>query len=453
MAMKKSPILRQAITVPVSSLKPYPNNPRKHTPKQIRQIADSILKFGFTNPVIIDKDDVIVAGHGRVEAAKLLGLVTVPAVRLEDLTPSDIRMYRFADNRLAEKSVWDDEMVSIELQNLVDDPTVEDVTLTGFDMAEIDIKLEGLSQPRKDPDDRVPALPEGAPVCRLGDLWAVGPHRLYCGDATKSASYARLLGNRRAQMVFCDLPYNVKIGGHVSGLGKVQHREFAMASGEMTSPEFADFMRKVFANLVAFSEKGSIHYQCIDWRHAAQMEAVGLEVYSELKNYCVWVKTNGGMGSLYRSRHEFVLVFKSGNGPHINNVELGRHGRYRTNVWEYAGMNSFGKGRDKKLASHPTVKPVAMVADAIYDCSNRGGIVLDACSGSGTTLVAAHRTGRRGFGIELDGRYADVTLKRLQEVTKSEPKLLPLEDSFEVVAKEREAENAASEAEAGRQAA
>jgi DNA modification methylase len=451
--MKKSPILRQAVTVPVSSLKPYPNNPRTHTPKQIRQIADSILKFGFTNSVIIDKDDVIVAGHDRVEAAKLLGLVSVPAVRLEDLTPSDIRMYRIADNRLAELSKFDDEIVSIELQNLVDDPTVEDVTLTGFEMAEIDIKLEGLSQPRKDPDDRVPALPEGAPVCRPGDLWAVGPHRLYCGDATKSSSYARLLADRRAQMVFCDLPYNVKVGGHVSGLGKVQHREFAMASGEMSASQFADFMKKVFANLVAFSVNGSIHYQCIDWRHAAQMEAVGLEVYSEIKNYCVWVKTNGGMGSLYRSRHEFVLVFKSGDAPHINNVELGRHGRYRTNVWEYAGMNSFGKGRDKKLASHPTVKPVAMVADAIYDCSNRGGIILDACSGSGTTVVAAHRTGRRGFGIELDCRYADVTLKRLQEATKQEPVLLPLEEPFDVIAKEREAENAVSETEAGRKAA
>ena len=251
MAMKKSPILRQAITVPVSSLKPYPNNPRKHTPKQIGQIADSVLKFGFTNPVIIDKDDVIVAGHGRAEAAKLLGLVSVPAVRLEDLTPSDIRMYRIADNRLAKQmSVWDDEMVSIELQNFVDDPTVDDVTLTGFTMGEIDHKLDGLNPARKDPDDQVPALPEGAPVCRPGDLWAVGPHRLYCGDATDLRSYARLLGHRRAQMVFCDLPYNVKIGGHVSGLGKVQHREFAMASGEMTDPEFGDFLRSVFSNLV-----------------------------------------------------------------------------------------------------------------------------------------------------------------------------------------------------------
>lgn len=453
MAMKKSPILRQAITVPVSSLKPYPNNPRAHTPKQIRQIADAILKFGFTNPVIIDKDDVIVAGHGRVEAAKLIGLVSVPAVRLEDLTPSDVRMYRITDNRLGELSGWDDEMVSIELQNLVDDPTVEDVTLTGFEMAEIDIKLEGLSQPRKDPDDRVPALPEGVPVCRPGDLWAVGPHRLYCGDATDPRSYARLLGARRAQMVFCDLPYNVKIDGHVSGLGKVQHREFAMASGEMSASEFDDFMRKVFANLFAFSVNGSIHYQCIDWRHAAQMEAVGLEVYSEIKNYCVWVKSNGGMGSLYRSRHEFVLVFKSGDEAHINNVELGRYGRYRTNVWEYAGMNSFGKGRDKKLATHPTVKPVAMVADAIYDCSDRGGIVLDACSGSGTTLVAAHRTGRRGFGIELDCRYADVTVKRLHEVTKCEPVLFPLEEPFSEVAREREAENAAGGVQASPKAA
>lgn len=452
MVMKKSPIMRQATTVPVSSLKPYSNNPRKHTPKQIRQIADIILKVGFTNPVIIDKDDVIVAGHGRVEAAKLLDMVSVPAIRLEDLTPSDIRMYRIADNRLGELSDWD-EKLSIELQNLVEDPTVDDVTLTGFDMGEIDIKLDGPTQARKDPDDRVPAMPETAPICRPGDLWAIGPHRLYCGDSTDSRSYARLLGNRQAQMVFCDAPYNVKISGHVSGLGKVQHREFAMASGEMTKTGFDEFLRKVFSHLVAFSDNGSIHFHCIDWRHAAQMETIGLEVYSEIKNWCVWVKSNAGMGSLYRSQHELVQVFKSGDAPHINNVQLGRYGRSRSNVWEFAGMNSFGKGRDKKLALHPTVKPVGLVAEAIYDCSDRDGIVLDAFAGSGTTLVAAHRTGRRGFGIELDCRYADVTLKRLQEVTKREPVLLPLEESFSEVAREREAENAAGGAQASRKAA
>jgi len=223
-----------------------------------------------------------------------------------------------------------------------------------------------------------------------------------------------------AQMIFTDPPYNVPIEGHVSGLGKLKHREFAMASGEMTEAEFTAFLATVFQNLAGHSAAGAIHFVCMDWRHLGEVLAAGKSAYSEFKNLCVWVKTNGGMGSLYRSQHELVFVFKSGTGPHINNIQLGKHGRNRTNIWTYPGITSFGKDRDAELARHPTPKPPSLVADALLDCSKRGGIVLDAFAGSGTTLVAAERTGRRGYGIELDSHYCDVIIRRLATAAKVE---------------------------------
>jgi DNA modification methylase len=239
-------------------------------------------------------------------------------------------------------------------------------------------------------------------------------------------------------MVFTDPPYNVPISGHVGGLGSIQHREFAMASGEMSQAEFTAFLQSVFGHLATFSVDGAIHFQCMDWRHVPEILAAGTAAYTDLKNICVWAKNNGGMGSLYRSQHEFVFVFKSGTAPHINNVELGRHGRYRTNVWSYAGVNSFGGDR-ADLSLHPTVKPVAMIADAIRDCSHRKGIVLDAFVGSGTTLIAAETTGRRGYGIEIDPLYCDVTIRRLHTVCGLEAVLEGTGQRFAEVESERAA--------------
>ena len=402
-------------SLPVGSLKPYDRNARTHSAKQIAQIAASIKAFGFNNPVLIDKDGGIIAGHGRVEAAKLLGIKTVPCVRLEHLTDAQKRAYILADNKLAEKAGWDPEILRIELQHLTSLDLDFDVSATGFEMPEIDVLLSDAA-PESDPADEVPAIEPGPAVTRLGDIWQIGPHRLICGDATKADTYARLLEGARAQMIFTDPPYNVKIEGHVSGLGSVKHREFAMASGEMTTSEFARFLSDVFANLAAHSIEGSVHFICMDWRHMNEVLAAASPVDSELKNLCVWAKTNGGMGSLYRSQHELVFVYKAGTAPHINNVELGKHGRYRTNVWSYAGANTFSKTRDNDLAMHPTVKPVALVADAILDCSKRKGIILDAFGGSGTTLVAAERTGRRGYAIELDPHYCDVIVRRVAKI-------------------------------------
>lgn len=404
----------------IADLRPRSTNPRTHTKKQLQQIADSIKRYGFTNPVLIDETDGIIAGHGRIEAAKLMEMTEVPTLRLADLSEADLRAYVIADNRLAEHAGWDRELLGLEFKYLSELDVDFDLTVTGFELPEIDILIGELSLDGRpdDPADSVPEITAGAAVTRPGDVWEIGRHRLICGDATLAGTYAALLGDEKAGMVFTDPPYNVPIEGHVSGLGKVRHREFAMASGEMSTEQFTEFLGTVFCQLAKFSVDGSIHFQCIDWRHVPEMLAAGGTAYGELKNLCVWAKTNGGMGSLYRSAHELVFVFKSGSGPHINNVELGKHGRYRTNVWTYAGANSFSASRDQDLSMHPTVKPVAMVVDAILDCSRRKDIVLDAFAGSGTTLVAANRTGRRGYGIEIDPLYCDVIARRMQDALK-----------------------------------
>jgi len=266
---------------------------------------------------------------------------------------------------------------------------------------------------------------------RPGDVWALGPHRLLCGNALDSASYQNLMAGELAEMVFSDPPYNVRIDGNVCGLGRVRHREFAMASGEMKEADFTAFLRTAFEQLAANSTNGAIHFVCMDWRHLAEMLGAGRSVYSELKNLVVWSKTNAGMGSFYRSKHELVFVWKVGAAAHVNNFELGQHGRHRTNVWDYAGVNTIRPGRLEELAMHPTVKPVALVADAIKDCSRRNGIILDPFVGSGTTLIAAHRTGRRARGIELDPIYVDVAVRRWQTYTGKPATLLATGKSFE----------------------
>jgi len=343
----------------VANLKPYANNPRTHSKKQIRQIAESIKTFGWTNPILIDDYGGVIAGHGRLEAAKLLGTSEAPVIRLSSMTPSQKRAYIIADNRLAENAGWDEDTLAIELQGLLDmdlDFTIETI---GFETAEIDLILaDAANENASGDEEEVPQPSREPPVSRVGDLWLLGRHRLFCGDALEAASYEAVLGGAKAQAVFTDPPYNVRIDGHVCGKGAIKHDEFAMASGEMSDSEFADFLQRVCERLVEFSADGSMHFICMDWRHLYELLSAGRQNYTELKNICVWNKTNGGMGSLYRSKHELVCVFKNGTAPHLNNVELGRFGRNRTNVWDYAGVNSFGKERLNDLEAHPTVKPV-----------------------------------------------------------------------------------------------
>lgn len=421
-------------------LKPYPRNARTHSKKQIRQIAESIRQFGFTNPVLIDPEGMILAGHGRAEAARLLDLPSVPCVRIDHMSPEQKRAYILADNKLAQNAGWDEEILAKELQFLLEAEIDLDIGVIGFEAHEIDFLIEGLDteEPGDPADDALPGPPaKEVPVSRLGDLWLLGDHRLLCADATKPEAFERLMNGERAQMVFTDPPYNVPIGGHVSGLGETRHGEFVMASGEMTSGEFSSFLETAFRQLAQHTIDGSIHFICMDWRHMPEMLKAGGAAYSELKNLCVWVKDNGGMGTFYRSRHELVFAFKSGTEPHLNSFELGQHGRYRTNVWQYRGVNTFKAGRMDELCLHPTVKPVAMIADAIKDVSERGALVLDCFGGSGSTLIAAHKTGRRARAIELDPAYVDTIIRRWQTYAKDEAIQAKTGSSFNILASKR----------------
>jgi DNA modification methylase len=429
----------------VRNLQPYQNNARTHSKRQIRQIANSIKKFGFCNPVLIDDAKQIIAGHGRVEAAKLLGIDAVPTCRLSHLSEADKRAYVLADNRLAEKAGWDKELLAIELQGLIElDVEVE---LTGFEMAEIDLILEEAHEAKgtpSGPEDNVPQCSSGPAVTRTGDLWVLGTHRLLCGDARDKSAYDRLLEGAQAEFVFTDPPWNVAIDGNVCGLGRIRHRDFAMGSGEMSEAEFTTFLQTAFERFAENSVDGSIHQICMDWRHMSEMLAAGRKVYSELKNLCIWNKTNAGMGSFYRSKHELVFVWKSGTASHINNFELGQHGRNRTNVWDYAGLNTMRAGRLEELAMHPTVKPVALMADAIKDCSRRGGSVLDPFCGSGTMLIAAERTGRKARALEIDPTYVDVAIRRWQAYTGKSAVLAGSGETFETIEEQRAAKPAAA---------
>jgi DNA modification methylase len=425
---------------PIPALRIQDRNARTHTKRQLRQIANSIQRFGFTNPILTDDSHQILAGHGRLEAAKLLGLTTVPSIKLSHMSEVEKRAYVIADNEIALKAGWDREILAIELQGLID--LGFEVELTGFETAEIDLILDDYLETSGEasaPEDHQLDNPRDVQVSRPGDLWILGSHRLLCGDCRSPEAYNVLLGADLADLVFTDPPYNVPIEGHVSGLGRIQHREFAMASGEMTELEFTDFLKQVFRSLAQASRDGALHYVCMDWRHLYEVLTAGRAVYSSFQNLCVWNKDNGGMGSLYRSKHELILVFKAGTKPHLNNVELGRHGRSRTNVWEYAGVNTFRTGRLDELAMHPTVKPVALIADAIKDVTRRSNVVLDPFCGSGSTLIAAEKTGRRGRGIEIDPQYVDVAVQRWQRYSGKPAYLEGSKASFDEIAEQRSA--------------
>jgi 16S rRNA G966 N2-methylase RsmD len=409
---------------PIADLKLNPRNPRIHGSKQIGQIARSIEAFGFDVPVLIDTKRQVIAGHGRILACKLLGWTEVPTISLEHLSEAQAKAFIISDNRLSENSVWDDRLLAEQLKELSVLDLDFSLETTGFDMGEIDFRIEGLDAPGEAGDiaDDLSAVPTGPSVTRPGDLWLLGQHRVHCASALDPSAYATLMGGEQADLVFCDPPYNVRIEGNVSGSGKVKHREFAMASGEMSESAFTNFLTRALSLHARHAADGSLHFICMDWRHMDELLSAGRTVYSELKNLCVWAKNNGGMGSLYRSQHELVFVFKHGRKPHRNNVMLGMHGRNRSNVWHYPCASSFSRSGDEGnlLAAHPTVKPVAMVADAIMDATMRGDIVLDGFLGSGTTVIAAERTGRRCYGLELDPRYVDTIVRRWQTHTRDQ---------------------------------
>ena len=424
-------------TVPTALLKSYARNARKHNERQVALIAQSLETFGFNNPIIAEEDGTIIAGHGRWEAAKLLNLEHVPVLRVRHLTPEKIRAYRLADNRLAELAGWDDEMLVVELGELTTIDLGFSIETVGWTFPEIDVMLDppdasDADGPSDGIDNDIPEPPT-TPVSRLGDLWQMADHRLIVGSSLEPSSYAVLMAGAAATMVFQDAPYNVKINGHVSGLGKVKHAEFAMASGEMSALQFREFLAANMKALLPHLVDGAILAMCMDWRGLLALQLAMEEAKLDLINLAVWVKTNAGMGSLLRSQHELVAIAKHGKASHINNVQLGKNKRYRTNVWRYPGVNSFGRGRMDQLVAHPTPKPVPLVADAIRDVTNRGHIVLDTFMGSGTTLLAAERTGRVAYGIDIDPSYVDVSIDRWQKLTRGEARLDATGETFEEV--------------------
>jgi len=417
----------------VRNLRASKRNARTHSKKQIRQIADSILRFQWTYPILADETGEIICGHGRWLAALELGLKNVPVIVMSGLSDAEKRALALADNKIAANAGWDRAVLAAELGELATllPECNLNLEITGFEPAEFDALVADFSDSQQDPADE-PTQLALLPVSRKADFWLLGHHRLLCGDARDESNIRALMGRDRAAMVFADPPYNVRVCPIV-GRGKIKHREFALAAGEMSPDEFTKFLESSLSLAAQYSRAGSIHYVCMDWRHLGEALAAGKGVYSELKNLVVWAKTNAGQGSFYRSQHELILVFKNGDGPHQNNIELGRHGRSRSNVWSYAGVNSFRAGRLDELAIHPTVKPVALVADAMRDCSRRGDIILDPFMGSGTTILAAERVGRRGYGLEIDPLYVDAAIRRWQDFTKRDAILKATGQTFDEV--------------------
>ena len=430
--------LLQLAYVPVEELKPHPRNSRVHSPAQISRIAASLKAFGVIKPILVDAANTVIAGHGVLEAAKLGGITSVPTVRVEHLSADQVRAYIVADNKLAELSAWDRKVLGEEFRHLLTIEGAFDIALTGFEIPEIEVILG--EQGDRDGGEEALALPRDyAPVSRAGDLWQLGKHRLFCGNSLLEETFRKLLGEERAAAVCIDPPFNVRIDGHATGKGRTKHREFAMASGEMTPAQFTRFLSKALNPLRTYSKSGSVHYVFMDWRHIDELRRAAGKVYSELLNLCIWVKGNAGMGAFYRSQHELVFVFRSGSARHRNNVQLGRFGRNRSNVWTYPGANSFTRqGEEGNLLSlHPTSKPMALVADAILDCTLPRELVLDSFLGSGTTLLAAERTGRRCAGIEIDPLYVDVAIRRWERLTGREAKHIATGKSFAELGRER----------------
>ncbi|MES2904391.1 MAG: DNA methyltransferase [Pseudomonadota bacterium] len=410
------PIVSEIQLRSIEQIWPHPANARSHSTKQQAAVARSMRENGFTNPLLIDVDGVVIAGHCRFLAAKKLGLTHVPVIVLEHLTPAQTRAYRIADNRLAEVgSSWSKEMLSLELTAIAAEFPKIDLTLTGFDSGEVEL-LQSITLGAGEPGlaEETLDVSNAPPVTHFGDMWKIGRSRLLCGDSKCPQSYEKLLGRERPHMILTDPPYNVRIKNNVSGLGKTKHREFVEATGELDEREWLEFLTSVLAQISRVSRAGSLHYIFMDWRSIQLLLDVGKSFYDELLNLVVWKKSNAGMGSFYRSQHELIAVFRYGSRSHTNNIMLGANGRHRSNVWEYAGANSFGPDRPEQLEMHPTCKPVPLLVDAIKDATHVDDLVLDVFGGSGASLIAAERVSRKARLIELDPLYCDVAIRRAE---------------------------------------
>lgn len=428
---------------PISSLKGM-NKVRKCETAQVERIVKSLKRFGQCAPVIIRADGAIVDGATMVEAAKQLGFTEIDCVVLEHLTDDETRGLRVTLNKVATLGQFDLSELSIELTELLEiDTSLIDIAFT---MPEIDIITHvGVAanddEKGEGDDDDLPPTPAAAVVSRKGDVWELGKHRVICGDSLAAETYATLMAGASASAIICDPPYNCAISGFVTS--NKAHKEFAMAAGEMSDSEFDSFLTTFLAVSKGYAKKGSLVYACIDWRTCHQLVGAGKAAGLRHVNTLVWNKGTGGMGSLYRSAHEMIPVFCNGDKPHTNNIELGKHGRDRTNVLSYAGANRKGSSANKMLGKHPTPKPVELIADLMLDCTQVGDIVLDPFLGSGTMIIAAEKTKRIGYGVELDPGYVDLIVRRWEEHTGKQAVHADSGLSFEQLAAERAADGEA----------
>ena len=425
--------------IDLALLRPDPRPQRKHGQRQLANLTGAIERFDIVRPILVTDDNVVLDGHAVLEAAKRLGRATIPIIRVSGYAPNELRALQMSLNRSGEHAEWDEAVLRADFLALLEDPDLEfSLDFTGFDQVFIDtLTLGGAEAERQ---DEVPAPAEGEPVTQCGDLWLCGGHRIICADSRDGEAYVSLLQGDAVRLNLTDPPYNVGIAGNVSGLGKVRHGEFAMASGEMSRAEFVEFQRVVFEHCKRHSMDEALLYAFIDGRHVADQIAAGEAVFGDLKQLVVWVKQNAGMGTFYRSQHELVTIWKIGDAPNVNTFGLGANGRYRTNVWNAPGYSSLGAGRDEALSWHPTVKPLPLIIDAILDVTHQGEVVLDPFGGSGTTLIAAERTNRVGRLIEIDPKYVDVTLRRFIADTGEEPVLAETDEAFSEVQARRQSQ-------------
>jgi DNA modification methylase len=423
------------VYVPLEDLRMPARAIRKLDPAHVREVANAISTLGFCAPVLIGRENAVIDGAVRVAAARQLGVDRVPCVRIEHLSGTEQRVLRLAVNRLGEKGEWNLDELKIEFKELIfaDAP----IEVSGFTLDEIDhIVLDEADNAIEEG----PLSPEAGAiaVARIGDVFDLGPHRIICGSATDPDTLRKLTaGDVPARLVLTDEPFNVPIAGHVTG---GRHREFAMASGEMTDAEFLAFNEAWMAAALCCLCDGGVFGSFIDWRGYSTVNSAAIKLDLKPLNLVVWTKTNAGMASLYRSQHELLPLFKNGSAPHANNIELGKRGRWRSNVWTYPGASSLGSDARRGLEDHPTVKPTAMLEDALLDLSDRGDVVIDPFLGSGSTLIAAHKTGRLCRGVELDPLYVDVIVRRFEGATGTAATLVETGEAFEALASRRERE-------------
>jgi DNA modification methylase len=424
-------------SMPISLIKPNPQNARTHSAKQVGQIKNSIVSFGFTNPLLVSEDGELIAGHGRYEAAKEIGLATVPVIVVAGLSPAKQRALAIADNKIAANAGWDRERLAIEIPELAEvlKPEGLDVSILGFEPIEIDRLQTDFEEEAADAEDDIDPSWSTAtfPVSKAGDLWLLGSHKILCGDASSMTDIGRLMADCRADAAFLDPAHHVRVGA-VRGRNKTRRREFGAPSEGLSSRDYVQFLGRALGTAASVSRAGAIHFVCADWRHIGELMTAAKQVYGEVINIAVWVKANADLGSFYRNQHELIGVFRVGKAPRVDNLELGRRGRSRSNVWRYAGVNAFRAGRMDELRSHPTAKPVALAADAIKDCTQRDDVILDTFAGSGTTVLAAERVGRHTRALEIDPRFVDLTIRRWQTFTRRDARHAGSGLSFDDVA-------------------